>query len=82
MEADGEAGAPSAAAATGAAPSSNAQQQQQQQQQQHRDRVKQHYDAHVKAGQTTEQALLARRKGAAAPLKVFHNDIKRRLILR
>lgn len=54
----------------------------QQPQAQHRDRVKQHYDAHVKTGQTTEQALRARRMGAAAPLKAFHNDIKRRLILR
>jgi len=56
--------------------------QQQQQQQQHRDRVKQHYDAHVKAGQTTEEALNARKRGAAAPLKAFHNDSKRRLSLR
>ena len=28
------------------------------------------------------QALLARRQGAALPLKDFHNDIKRRMILR
>lgn len=68
-----EAGAPAAAAGSAAPPTSE---------QQHRDRVKQHYDAHVKSGQTTEQALRARRMGAAAPLKAFHNDIKRRLILR
>lgn len=28
------------------------------------------------------QALNARRQGAALPLKDFHNDIKRRMILR
>ena len=75
MDADDEA---AGAAAAGDAATAE----QQQQQQQHRDRVKQHYDAHVKTGQTTEQALRARRMGAAAPLKAFHNDIKRRLILR
>jgi hypothetical protein len=74
MDADEAAAAPPAGADAAAAA--------QQQQQQHRDRVKQHYDAHVKTGQTTEQALRARRMGAAAPLKAFHNDIKRRLILR
>jgi uncharacterized protein Yka (UPF0111/DUF47 family) len=51
-------------------------------QQHHRDRVKAHYDAHVKSGQTTAEALRARRQGAAAPLKAFHNDVKRRLIMR
>ncbi|KAI8466031.1 MAG: mRNA capping enzyme-domain-containing protein [Monoraphidium minutum] len=47
----------------------------------HKERVKAHYDSHVKDLSTAE-ALKQRREGVAAPLKEFHNEIKRRLIYR
>lgn len=47
----------------------------------HKEAVKNHYDRHVK-NVSTEKALWQRKQGPAAPLKEFHNEIKRRLIYR
>eukprot|EP00775_Hariotina_reticulata_P012819 gene12819-12946_t len=47
-----------------------------------REKTKQHYNQHVEEGVSTADALKARREGPAAPLKLFHNEIKRRLIYR
>ncbi|KAF6256464.1 mRNA capping enzyme-domain-containing protein [Scenedesmus sp. NREL 46B-D3] len=44
--------------------------------------VKEHYNQHVGEGVSTREALARRREGPAAPLKQYHNEIKRRLIYR
>jgi mRNA (guanine-N7-)-methyltransferase len=41
-----------------------------------------HYDKHSNQYASTEEALRARAQGPGAPLKKFHNDIKRQLINR
>lgn len=41
-----------------------------------------HYDRHAGKFTDTNEALRARAKGPSAPLKQFHNTIKRRLINR
>ncbi|GBF97981.1 hypothetical protein Rsub_10655 [Raphidocelis subcapitata] len=48
----------------------------------HKERVKAHYDSHAREAVSTSVALKQRREGVAAPLKEFHNEIKRRLIYR
>lgn len=50
----------------------------------HRQVTQQHYDLHAQQQQqkTTAQVLRERQEGPAAPLKKFHNEIKRRLIYR
>uniref|UniRef100_A0A383V9F3 mRNA (guanine-N(7))-methyltransferase n=1 Tax=Tetradesmus obliquus TaxID=3088 RepID=A0A383V9F3_TETOB len=47
-----------------------------------RELIKEHYNQHVEEGVTTKEALARRRQGPAAPLKQYHNEIKRRLIYR
>eukprot|EP00879_Flechtneria_rotunda_P004748 GHRR01005017.1.p1 GENE.GHRR01005017.1~~GHRR01005017.1.p1 ORF type:complete len:690 (+),score=302.69 GHRR01005017.1:350-2419(+) len=47
-----------------------------------RQTIKEHYNQHVQDHLTTKEALQRRREGPAAPLKKYHNDIKRRLIYR
>eukprot|EP00882_Tetradesmus_deserticola_P033280 GHRQ01037998.1.p1 GENE.GHRQ01037998.1~~GHRQ01037998.1.p1 ORF type:complete len:174 (+),score=26.11 GHRQ01037998.1:155-676(+) len=44
--------------------------------------IKEHYNQHVEEGVSTKEALARRREGPAAPLKQYHNEIKRRLIYR
>ena len=44
--------------------------------------TRQHYDAHSNQFASTQDALRARAQGPGAPLKKFHNDIKRQLISR
>ena len=44
--------------------------------------TRQHYDAHSNQHASTQEALRSRAKGPGAPLKVFHNSIKRHLINR
>lgn len=44
--------------------------------------TKEHYNRHAGQFANTSQALQARRSGPGAPLKTFHNTIKRRLINR
>jgi len=46
------------------------------------DETRLHYDLHSNKHATQEEALRARELGASAPLKKYHNDIKRRLITR
>ncbi|KAK9822447.1 hypothetical protein WJX81_000844 [Elliptochloris bilobata] len=45
-------------------------------------RTEAHYDLHAGKHQSAEEALRARRDGEAAPLKQFHNKIKREMIYR
>eukprot|EP00798_Chlamydomonas_sp_ICE-L_P020940 gene20940-27789_t len=46
----------------------------------HRSKVRDHYNSHVDPKLGTREALDRRAKGEAAPLKKFHNDIKRLLL--
>jgi len=41
-----------------------------------------HYDKHSNQYETSKEAIQARALGPGAPLKRFHNEIKRRLIKR
>ena len=42
--------------------------------------TKEHYNRHARQHLDTREALQARAQGPSAPLKTFHNTIKRRLI--
>lgn len=44
--------------------------------------TRQHYNRHSNQYASTQDALQARASGPGAPLKRFHNDIKRQLINR
>uniref|UniRef100_A0A7S3VKL6 mRNA (guanine-N(7))-methyltransferase n=1 Tax=Dunaliella tertiolecta TaxID=3047 RepID=A0A7S3VKL6_DUNTE len=48
----------------------------------HKDQVREHYNRHVKPVLNTKEALTQRAQSETYPLKKFHNDVKRQLLLR